>query len=283
MLRDAHSFRVRVRAALALAHVADARAPGALEAALFDASAAVRGAAAAGLAQIGSVRAVPALRRAAADPEAIVAQEAKAALRAIAAREAIHHAVARTHTAPEPTRRRVPAGSTRSLSHVRYAVVLGEMRNRSGAGGDELRGLLAERIASELHELPDVAGFPTPVMTEDIARALARRGVPLLRFEGNLTQLSVRREFGQAMLHCEVSLLLMDEPERTLRSSLRGGATGSEQVRGEPAQQAAALARKTLRNAVRSALANVEQALSAAAAQRGPSSDIRASADLERR
>jgi hypothetical protein len=267
MLRDSHSFRVRARAALALAQLDDPRVPGALEAALFDTHAAVRAAAAGALADSGTVRAVPALRRACADPAPEVADGAKAALHAIAAREAIHHAVASAqdeHAAePGAARAHTPA----LLSGLRYAVVLGEMRNQSELRDAELPLVLAERIAAELRGLSDVAVFTPAMLTADITRELARRKVALMRFEGNLTHVVMTRELGQASLHCEVSLLLLDEPARTLRSSLKGGATSSEQARGSLAQQQVVLVRKTLRNAVRSALANAEQAMRSAAAQ----------------
>jgi hypothetical protein len=282
MLRDSHSFRVRARAALALAQVDDPRVPGALEAALLDTHAAVRAAAAGALADSGTLRAVPALRRACADQAQVVADGAKAALRAIAAREAIHHAVASAQDERPAEPSKASAHTPVMLSGLRYAVVLGEMRNQSELRDAELTSVLSERIAAELRGLSDVAVFTPATLTADITRELARRKVPLMRFEGNLTHVVMTRELGQAWLHCEVSLLLLDEPARTLRSALKGGATSSEQARGAVAQQEAVLARKTLRNAVRSALANAEQAMQAAAAQQAPSAGP-AEAELGRR
>jgi hypothetical protein len=280
MVRDSHSFRVRARAALALAHVDDPRVPASLEAALLDTHAAVRAAAASALADSGTVRAVPALRRACADSAPVVAEGAKAALHAIAAREAIHHAVA----SAQDERVRAPSTAiahTPALSDLRYAVVLGEMRNQSELQDRELPTVLGERIAAELRALSDVAVFAPAALTPEVMRELARRKVPLLRFEGSLTHVVVRRELGQASLHCEVSLLLLDEPARTLRSSLKGGATSTEQARGPAAQEQAVLIRKTLRNAVRSALANAERAMQSAASQHEPSAgDSRAEAEL---
>lgn len=281
MLRDSHSFRVRARAALELAHVDDPRVPGALEAALFDTHPAVRAAAAGALADSGTVRAVPALRRACSDPAQPVAEGAKAALRAIAAREAIHHAVASAQDEHPVEPSTATARTPTLLSGLRYAVVLGEMRNQSELRDAELTRVLSERIAAELRGLSDVAVFTPAMLTADVTRELARRKVPLLRFEGNLTHVVMTRELGQASLHCEVSLLLLDEPARTLRSALKGGATSSEQARGAAAQQEAVLARKTLRNAVRSALANAEQAMRSAA-QQGASAGP-AEAELGRR
>src|SRR4029079_9778599 len=99
--------------------------------------------------------------------------------------------------------------------------------------------------------LSDVAVFTPATLTADVTRELVRRKVPLMRFEGSLTHVVMTRDLGQASLRCEVSLLLLDEPARTLRSALKGGATSSEQARGSLAQQQTVLVRKTLRNAVR--------------------------------
>jgi hypothetical protein len=283
MLADSHSFRVRARAALALAHVDDPRVPRALEAGLLDTHAAVRAAAAGALADSGGLRAVPALRHAAADSAPIVAEQAKAALRAIAAREAIHHAVAGAQAARTRDPRSASEPTPAKLPQLRYAVVLGEMRNQSDVHDSALPAALSERIAAELRAMPDVAVFAGETFSADVARELARRKIALMRLEGNLTRVAMTRELGQATLHCEVSLLLLDEPERTLRSALKGGATSSEQARGVPDEQRLALVRKTLRNAVRSALAGAPQALASAASQHEPSvDDGHAEADFHR-
>jgi hypothetical protein len=271
MLTNAESFQVRARAALALSHSDDVRAPAALEAALLDSHAAVRAAAANALGQVATHRAVPGLRKATSDGAPIVANAAKAALRAIAAREAIDHAVTGVRqgasTASDETLGR-GARQHASLQQMRYAVVVGEVRDRSGTHAPSLTPYLAERIAISLRELPHIAVFSLSEMTEEVADQLARRKLPLFRVEANLTQLQQTRVLGDYKTRCEVSLLLMDEPDRTLRSALKGAASSSEQPRGEPVLQADRIAHKTLANAVQSALANAVQAIESAASQR---------------
>jgi hypothetical protein len=278
MLSQAQSFRVRARAALALAHAGDERAIGALEAALRDAHAAVRAAAAAALGEIGTRRCVPALREAAADPSLTVAEQAKGALRAIAAREVL----ARAGTlGPDSAAQPRAEQNAASLSHVRYAVVLGEMRNQSDAQAGELSDFLGERVAQELSKLDQVAVFSLAEMTDAIGQELTRRKVPTFRLEGNLSRLTGGGEADQYRVRCEVSLLLMDEPERTLRGLMKGAATSSQQPRGAAAAEQELLAHKTLQSAVHSALSNARQAIEAAAIRRDlGQGDIRAEASL---
>jgi len=273
LLRDADSFRVRARAALALGHTGDERALGPLESALLDPHAAVRAAAASALGEIGTRRSVGPLRRAAGDASTLVAAQAKQALRRIAARETIGRAVPEAVAAPS---RPPPA-----LDSVRYAVVLGDMRNRTELAGDDVAVLLGERIDQELRKLDYVAVFSLAEMTESVAHELARRKLPTFRIEGNLNRVESDLGADQYRVRCEVSLLLMDEPERTLRSMMKGAATSTEQPRGERASQHGLLARKTVKSAVRSAMGNALQAIEAAAVRRDLGmGDIRAEASL---
>jgi hypothetical protein len=224
------------------------------------------------------------LREAAADSSLTVAEQAKSALRAIAAREALAKAV--TPDAPDATDAQ-PGAQGRgaaSLAHVRYAVVLGEMRNQSDSHEGALTELLGERIAHELKKLEHVAVLSLSEMTDTVAQELARRKVPTFRLEGNLSRLSGGREADQYRVRCEVSLLLMDEPERTLRGLIKGAATSSEQPHGAGAAEQELIAQKTLQSAVRSAMSNARQAIEAAAVRRDlGQGDIRAEASLGHR
>jgi hypothetical protein len=264
LLGDAHSFRVRARAALALAgHGGDATIT-ALEAALADRHPAVRAAVLTSLGRVGTRRSVPALRRAAADHVPEVAQQAKVALREIAARETIvtaapGGALSAPVLPPQPP----------SLGRVRYVLVVGDMRNRTKRGGAGLESLLGARIAEELRELPYVAVLTLDQMTGEIADEIQRRKLPAFRIDGTITSVdTASRTLDEQHMRCEVSLLMMDEPDLTLRSVLKGAASSSEQIRGERSAHMRTLASKTLKSAVRSALGNVQQAVEAAAVRR---------------
>jgi HEAT repeat protein len=276
LLRDGSSFRVRARAALALGRGGEQgetseHTISALEQALADSHAAVRAAAAAALGWVGTRRSVGALRTACRDSYADVVSQAKNALRMIAAREVI----ARAATEPANSDERARP----SIADIRYAVVLGEMRNRTGLPGNDIGALLSERIGHELRKLDNVAVFTLAEMDEAVARELDRHRVAVFRVEGNLSRVDSAIENGENKVRCEVQLLLMDEPERTLRSMWKGAATATEQPRGPRDLQVGVLARKTLKSAVHSATASAAEAIAAAAVHRDLSTgDIRAEA-----
>jgi hypothetical protein len=274
LLRDDSSFRVRARAALALGLGGDLRIVGALEAALRDPHPAVRAAAARSLGQVGTRRSVPPLRMAAADPTVSVASQAKNALRMIAGRE-----LAREPAQPEPrvaAARRPPA-----LAGTRYLVVLGDMRTRTPLAGVDLPVLLGEHVSEALAALRHVAVFAPAELTAARVSEARRRRIAAFRIEGTIDCVDGGVTAGEHRMRCQVSLLLMDEPGRTLRSAMRGAASGIEAARGARDQQLRLLARKTLRGAVRSAMAPALSAIEAASLPRalGPDSAAVARAD----
>lgn len=262
LMQESSSFRVRARAAFALGSLGDATASGALEQALRDPHPLVRAAAARALGNVGSRAVVASLRAAASDGTPEVAEQARLALREIAAREAISHAVPQAPTQPVRTNARA------SLAGVRYVLVVGEMRQPNAASEGDLTPLLTAQLSEALRELPKVAVFSLSQMTETVADEITRRRLPAFRLDGNLTRAAATRTPDALDMRCELSLLLMDEPDRTLRSMMRGAASANEQPRGPRALQQPRLAEKTLRGAVHSALANLEEALAAAAARR---------------
>ena len=264
LVQESSSFRVRARAAIALGSTDDPGVSGALERALRDPHPLVRASAARSLGNVGTRRSVSALRAAASDGTAEVSAQAKLALREIAAREAISLAVPQAPVTASRVQERA------SLDRVRYVLVVGEMRppSSSGASGPQLSGMLGQQLTEALRELPQVAVFSLAQMTQTVADEIARRRLPAFRLDGNLVRADSGRTPDALDMRCEVSLLLMDEPDRPLRSMLRGAASASEQPRGPRELQQPRLAEKTLRGAVRSALANIEEALTAAAARR---------------
>lgn len=254
---EAHSY---AHVALALASHRGDPTITSLELALSDPHPTVRAAALSSLGRVGTRRSVPALRRAASDMVPEVAAQAKIALREIAARETIVTAAPGSALSvprmPEP---REPA-----LGRARYVLVVGDMRNRSTRGGRELEALLASRVAEELRQLPHAAVLTLDQTSGEIRDEIERRKLPAFRIDGSITHIDASSERDERNMRCEVSLLMMDEPDLTLRSVLKGAASGSEQRRGERGAQMRALADKTLMHAVRSALGNVQEAVEAA-------------------
>lgn len=277
MLAEGNSFRVRARAAMALGRTGDEKVSGALERALLDRHAAVRAAAATALGRVGTRRSVPALRAAAADDSSRVSEQAKIALRMIAERDSLQRGsslAATQSVTATPVEQR--------LKGARYAVVIGEVRNRSGFQGSDMSRLLHDRMLYELDRMPRVAVFKLAEMNERLARQIRARKIHIFRVEGNITTVEAGLTAGNHSVRAEVSLLLLDEPERVLRSMMRGAATGMEEARGPQSSQRRMLARKAITGAVRSAMTNAPAAIEAASIKRdlGMGQDIRAEASL---
>lgn len=267
MLGEGTDFRVRARAAMALGRSADPSVAYALEAALLDPHPGVRAAAAAGLGRLGQPRSIPALRVAANDSSDSVREQVKTSLRLIAISSRRGRP---TTTAPVPSAvpRRVTASELRGA---RFVVVLGEMRNRSGFQGTDFSDFLGSRIADELRQVPRVAVLSAAQLDSSMTEEIRRSRLPTFRIEGNLTRVVRTADVGQGTysVRAEVSLLLLDERERALRSMLRGAATGTEPQHGMRGVQERQLARKALHGAVRSAMANASSAMEGAAKRGG--------------
>ena len=128
--------------------------------------------------------------------------------------------------------------------------------------------MLSAQIGAALRELPKAAVFSLRADDRDRRGRNRRRKLPSFRIEGNLDCVDGGVTAGEHAMRCQVSLLLMDEPGRTLRSLMRGAASGTEQARGARNQQLRLLARKTLGGAVHSAMATTLQAIEAASMRR---------------
>jgi HEAT repeats len=256
MLESARHFRVRAQAALALGRTQHIAHLSALERALGDRHPLVRAAAATALGGLRVKTSLPALRALLTDPARAVAKQARAAI------EAIDPGYLRRSAAPQAS----PATLAR-LQGVRYVLVVGAMRDKSGFAAADLPLALGGSLSRELASLRRVA-----VLRADdqagIAAALDR-GLPVLRLDGNVTEASSELERAQVSVHCEISLLVMDEAGRNLRTVLKGAATGIEPeigVRAQRETQRGRIARKAVEGAVISALRNASSAIENVAA-----------------
>jgi len=269
MLHEGQTFKVRARAAMALANADVELARPALEEALADPHQLVRVAAARALRELGDPRALPALRAASNTNAPAVQQAVRDAIAAlVASQEAAHAALA-----PMPAAQAAPAKI--AWNRVRYAVVLGEMRNQSRESDAALAPLLGERVADALSRVGRVAVLSTAQLTDSLAVDLDRRNLRRFRVEGVLNDVRRGAAAGQLSVRCEISLLLLDEPARNLRSVLKGAATGVEPPL-DPSASAAAqnrrLTRRALDGAVKSALADAWATLEGASQRGGPGS-----------
>lgn len=260
MLKDGANFRVRVRAAMALGRAAEGADAAALERALWDRHPAVRAAAAQALARVGAQRSLPALRIASRDGERSVAKQAQAAIAAIERRRPNAHRAGTRVAASTPS---TPA--TADAARARFGVVVGDVHNRSGFQGRDLADQLRRALADGLRGRADVAVIDQASGGTGLS-TLRRRGVPVFRLDANLVSVKRGASGGDVSVRCEVSLLLLDEGERTIRSMLKGAATHVASARGPRASQERLMARKALGSAVQSALSNAWRALDTAAA-----------------
>jgi hypothetical protein len=256
-------FRIRVQAAFALGATNDPSVVPSLERALRDTEPAVRAAAATALGRIGAPRALPALEAARNDSSAAVRSQAERSIGLI--RDAQRLASNPSGIGAAIAIR--PAPEAIEWPRIRYVVTLGEMRNPSGFAGDEFTGVLRREVANQLRGIRGVA-----VLADDSSldgsgrREIERRRLPHVRLDGSVNQVQRRERAGEIAVRCEVAFMLLDQRERALRGELRGAATGSALPRrSRLAEQERALAEQALSGAVRSAMANAQEALAAAA------------------
>ncbi len=278
MLASARGFRVRSQAALALGRSHGAKYADALELALHDRHPLVRASAATALGELAGRSSLPALRVAANDDVSAVSKQARAAI------AIIEHS--RRAAGVEPAAERVAGTNGRVPPDVRYVLVVGAMHDDTGFSGNEPRRVLGASLWRELTELRRVA-----VLRADAAAPIAdavARGLPVLRLEGNVTQLVSEPNPDQVSVHCEVSLLVMDDAGRNLRTVLKGAATGLEPrtsehpVRAVLVAQQRRIARNAVDGAVRSALRNASSAIENAAARADVTGKDTATAALPR-
>jgi hypothetical protein len=263
LLREGQDFRVRVQAAFAIGNTHDPILRPQLERALRDEHVAVRAAAATALGRLGSPRAIPALERALRDPERAVRGQAERSIELLrSAQGASRSRGRRGHSSASSLE---PLGSV-NWSHVRAAVLVGDMRNRSSFRDGELERRLRDEVEGQLRRLSRIVLFESAQELSEGARSqMRRRRVPMLRMDGALTKVRPERRNAGLAVRCEVSIMLLEEPGRNLRGELRGAATGMDRRIHNPRQQEARLAHEALSGAVRSAMSTADVAIARAA------------------
>ncbi len=150
---------------------------------------------------------------------------------------------------------------------VRYVVTLGDMHNRSGFANESLEGVLRSEVTRQLHVVQSIAVMQSEIYIDDRAeREIRRRRLPNIRLDGNITQVQRQRRGRDLSIRCEISLILLDHAQRSLKGELRGAATGTEpRHQRDYQEQERRLAEQALSGAVRSAMSNVTDAIARAA------------------
>jgi hypothetical protein len=243
MLKEGQSANVRAGAAAVLGRRGDLECRPELEVALHDDQPLVRAAAASGLGRLGSRASLDPLNHVAAhDRVPLVAREARAAVKSIEAQP-------RSADQADP--------SDAKPNKPRYGLVLGEMRNQSSFQAPELIDMLGRSVESGAGGLASAALFAA----SSGGPTEASGGLSVFRLDANVTSLVTATRDGQLSVHCEVSLLVMDQPTGALRTLLKGAARGVEVLAGEPEAQQLSVARRVIDGAVRSALRNADAAI----------------------
>lgn len=261
-------FRVRVQAEFAAGNSHDPAFEIPLEHALHDSNPAVRAAAAQALGRLGRVDAISALQTARRDSSAAVSMQAEHAIELLSAitpvppPSAPHSALAGNGGGFLPTIQVMPTEGTIAWPTVRWVVTLGTMANRSGFAGDELGNRLRQEVE---HNLRLVRGAAVVSAGDQRAAAeIARRHLPSLRLEGSLARIERRLQPHEMAVRAEVSLVLLDEPQRNMRGALNGAATGIDAIRGNRAEQERHLAEQAVDGAVHSAMSQAPTAFARA-------------------
>jgi hypothetical protein len=209
-LSEASDFRVRVSAALVLGHTRPEGALDALEDALNDVHPAVRVAAARALGMLGDPAALPALeKRLGHDASASVGSQLRAAVAQLRRNGG-------TESDVDGAPRRLPPG-------VHYLVELGSMSNHSAVGGDrgdELARVLGEAARARAGSMKGTAfldGDPS------LREQAAKRHVPVITLDGNVTQVTEARVGGGMQVQVRVEFAV--RRGQTLKGTVSGAAT----------------------------------------------------------
>lgn len=278
MLSEARDFRVRARAALALGGTGDASAVAPLSTALRDDdSAAVRAAAASALGSIGSTDALPALRGARSDSSSDVRDAVEAAIRTLSggstgstARSGSASGSGSSGTGRLPSVEVIPPARDIDWGSTRYAVVVGDMENRSSFSHTGLAGMLEREVHRGLVVLRGVAVLDGDTAHPEADREISRRSIPAFRMEGSIATIHRERRDGQIRVRCDVTILVMDEPGRNLRASLNASSTAMEEAASTASARTAqerSLAEQALEAAAERAMGGAARALSSGASR----------------
>jgi hypothetical protein len=245
MLREGQNPNVRAGAANLMGRRHDLEHRPELEGALQDQHPVVRAAAASALGRLGSRSSLPPLQGVAShDRVPSVATEARAAIRTIEV-STVSSAVA--------------AAREHEDSKKRFGLLLGQMRNQSDYRSLELNETLGGAVEKNVGSLPGVAVFRRAQLSA--AETAQQSGLAVFRLDGTVTSLSAELHDGQLLMHCEVSLLVMDQPNGSLRTLLRGAARAAEIANATPELQQPEIARRVVDAAVRSALRHADAAI----------------------
>lgn len=244
-LTESADFRVRVQAALRLGKTGGSASRSDLERGLRDAHPAVRVACAVSLATVGDAAAVPALQQAMrGETYASVKNAMKDTI------DKLSHA----GSAAKAGGGAGGGGSAPAIKGAKYVVQLGAMRNNTGQRADldtVMRSAARARAGSiknaYILDNPDAAAL----------REAADNHIPVLLVDANLTRLSQSTaKDGGLIVSAQVDLAIRRVPQQTLKGTVSGNASASDDVRNAN-KGIAELQNRAVNGAVESAMNSV--------------------------
>jgi HEAT repeats len=209
-LAESPDFRVRVQAALRLAHQGGAQATRELEVGLRDAHPAVRVACAVALGNLGDRASIAPL-------EAASKSETFATVKT-AMKEAVDKLRGRSVAA---------TGAATGVENAKWVVQVGAMHNNSGVKSGDLDAVMKQAATSKAKSIR--GAFFVDSSDESVLKRAADRKIPVLLVDGNLTRLtSTTGHDGGTIVTAQVDLSIRKIPQQVLKGTVSANASASD-------------------------------------------------------
>ncbi|MBX3186679.1 MAG: HEAT repeat domain-containing protein [Labilithrix sp.] len=243
-LTESSDFRVRVQAALRLGRAGGAQSRADLERGLRDAHPAVRVACAAALGTIGDKGSIPALEQAMrGETFASVKSQMKETIEKL-----------KTGGAASANRAAIAADPQTQIERAKYVLQLGTMRNATGQRAD-LDSVMRQAATTKARSIKN-----TVILDGADAAVLKRaseRKIPVLLVDASLTRLSQSAgRNGGVIVSAQVDLSIRQVPKQTLKGTVSGNASASDDARTTD-KGIAELQNRAVNGAIESAMSSV--------------------------
>ncbi len=238
-LTESPDFRVRVQAALRLGRSGPAARPD-LERGLKDAHPAVRVACAVALGNIGDPASIPALESAMRGETFASAKQTMA------------------DTVTKLKGKAASGGSSDpsvALDRAKYVVHLGQLRNTSGVGTNDLDSVMRQAAKSKAGNIKGAVVLDSSDAA--LLKKAADKQIPVLQLDGNLTRLTQSTaKDGGVIVSAQVDLTIRKFPQQILKGMVKGNASASADSRSST-RALAELQNRAVGGAVESAMNSV--------------------------
>lgn len=216
-LAESSDFRIRVQAALRLGRTGGATSRTDLEAGLRDAHPAVRVACAVALGAVGDAAAVPAL------------QQAMKGETFASVKSAMKENIEKLRAGGGGGAGSSTADPAAGVEKAKYVVQLGTMRNTTGLRAD-LDTVMRSAARTKAGSIKGAVVLDNADVA--ILRRASERKIPVLLVDGSLTRLTqTTGRDGGLIVSAQVDLSIRKVPQQTLRGTVSGNASASDDAR----------------------------------------------------